>query len=116
MENEGQTTLEEYMNGLSKQWSAVLKAYEDLKEKHKVFCMSAERVDLDQAGPGLREALQRLFHKRRFGMFLEDLLYEDFRKGGLSQLVPPVLQEKQETQPKVPPSFRGNKKDAPTVE
>ena len=70
-------------------WRDVLDAYLDLREKHKVFATAASQIQLDFAGPGLQEALQRLFHKRNFTMFMEDLLYEDHRKGGVAQLTPP---------------------------
>jgi hypothetical protein len=70
-------------------WRAVIEAYLDLREKHKVFCTAASQVEPDFAGPGLQEAMQRLFHRRNFSMFMEDLLFEDHRKGGVSQLTPP---------------------------
>jgi hypothetical protein len=70
-------------------WRDVIDAYQDLREKHKVFCTAASQVKLDFAGPGLSEAMQRLFHRRNFSMFMEDLLFEDHRKGGVSQLTPP---------------------------
>lgn len=77
------------MEKATEAWRNCLETYELLKEKHEVFCQAAYGVKLDLAGPGLKEALHRLFHKRRFSMFLEDLQYEDFRKGGISQLMPP---------------------------
>jgi hypothetical protein len=100
------------MKELAEKWREVLDAYAHLKDKHEVFCKEAVGADLDMAGPGLREALQRLFHKRRFAIFLEDLVYEEHRKGGISQLVPPVLQEADEPvedEGKVPSNFKGKK-------
>lgn len=73
----------------TERWRAVLVAYKTLQDRHKVFCTAAELVELDYAGPGLSEALVRLFHRRSFQMFMEDLMFEDFRKGGVSQLTPP---------------------------
>jgi len=105
------------MEKVTETWRAVLEAYKNLKENHEVFCKTAEGVDLNQAGPGLREALQMLYHKRKFMIFLEDLMYEDFRKGGTDRLLPPVLQEPEEEKeeekenapPKIPSSFKGKK-------
>ena len=110
-------------------WREVLDAYEILKIKHENFCKTAEGIDLDLAGPGLRDALQLLFHRRRFSMFIEDLTLTEFRRGGLSTLVPPVPQEKTEKQPSESPEkpkeekkatppkgFKGKKKDSPTEE
>jgi len=103
------------MEKIVESWRAVLEAYENLKKCHEVFCKTAEGVDLDQAGPGLGLALQMLYHKRKFMIFLEDLMYEDFRKGGLTRLVPPVLQEPEEPK-KVPETFKGKSKAAKAVE
>lgn len=100
------------MRELAEKWREVLDAYILLKDKHEEFCREAVGVDLNMAGPGLRESLQRLFHKRRFSMFLEDLMYEEHRKGGTSHLVPPVLQEPEEPEKKegkVPSNFKGKK-------
>ena len=98
-------------------WRDVLSAYENLKQKHEVFCKAAVGVNLDFAGPGLREALQLLLHKRRWSHFVEDLVFQDFKQGGLSLLTPPVPQEKEDEQPMKPPAnFKGKKKDSPTEE
>lgn len=100
------------MRELTEKWREVLDAYALLRDKHEEFRREAEGVDLNMAGPGLREALQRLFHRRRFPMFLEDLLYEDHRKGGISQLVPPVPEQTEEPEKeegKVPSTFKGKR-------
>lgn len=73
----------------TERWRAVLVAYKTLQDRHKVFSTAAEPIHLDFAGPGLSEAMARLFHKRNFQMFMEDLMFEDFRKGGVTQLTPP---------------------------
>jgi hypothetical protein len=70
-------------------WREVLEGCEDLREKHEVFRTAASQIHLDFAGPGLSEAMQRMFHKRNFTMFMEDYLYEHHRKGGVSHLTPP---------------------------
>lgn len=74
---------------MTEAWRDVLDAYQSLKDTHETFRMTAVDANQDFAGPGLQEALARLFHKRKFSIFLEDLLFEDHRKGGVSQLVPP---------------------------
>ena len=71
-------------------WRKTLEAYILLKESHGEFRKVAEGIHLDFAGPGLSEAMQRLFHKRNFTLFLEDLQYQDQTKGGVSQLMPPT--------------------------
>jgi len=95
---------------VTKKWREVLKAYQSLKDVHEAFRMAAEGINLDFAGPGLQEALVRLFHRRRFNMFLEDLLFEDFRKGGVSQLVPP----KESTEKKKEKSGKKSEKKGPS--
>jgi hypothetical protein len=76
-------------------WRDVLDAYQNLKDAHANFQTTAEGINPDFTGPGLRRATRLLFHKRRFSMFLEDLLYEDHRNGGVSLLqVPPKTSPK----------------------
>jgi hypothetical protein len=81
--------IETQVEDAAEKWREVIEVYLDLQEKHKVFCTAALQFHLDFAGPGLSEAMQRLYHKRNFTIFLEDLMYEDHRKGGVSQLLPP---------------------------
>jgi hypothetical protein len=70
-------------------WRDVLEAYLDFKEKFGVFCTEASGLHIDFAGPGLQTAIQMLYHKRNFTIFVEDLLHEDQRQGGVSRLMPP---------------------------
>ena len=73
----------------TEKWRVVLEMCEDLRKKHEDFCTAASGIHLDFAGPGLSEAMQRMFHKRNFTMFMEDYLYEHHRKGGVDHLRPP---------------------------
>ncbi|MHA2086269.1 MAG: hypothetical protein ACXABD_21200 [Candidatus Thorarchaeota archaeon] len=79
----------ELVKEATERWRDVLEAYLDLREKHKVFATAASLAHLDFAGPGLQVAMSMLFHKRNFTMFMEDLLYEDHRQGGVTRLTPP---------------------------
>lgn len=82
-------SLTKVVNKCTEDWRAFLDGYAKLKELHEAFRISAKEIPLDHAGPGLKVALRMLFHKRRFNIAIEDLLYEDFRRGGLSRLTPP---------------------------
>ena len=73
----------------TERWREVLKAYHALRLAHGNFCKAAETLNPDLAGPGLRIAIQLLFHRRNFQMFMEDLLYEHHRHGDLARVTPP---------------------------
>lgn len=70
-------------------WRKVLKAYGSFRDTWKEFCIAAEGIKLDHAGPQLGRALRLYMHRRRFEMFLEDLVHEDRRYGGVHLLTPP---------------------------
>ena len=115
----------EQIEKLTQTWREFLEAYELLKKKHEQFCKDGEGVNLDLAGPGLRTALQLYIHRRRFSHALEDIMYQEYLKGNLVHLTPPVPEEIVEEQPTeekviIPPSFAGKKsskkKDSSTQE
>lgn len=67
----------------------LVKGYKSLKSLHERFVRETEDSCMDFAGPELQTAMQLSFHKRlRFTLFIEDIVYEDFRQGGLDRVTP----------------------------
>jgi hypothetical protein len=77
------------MKKATETWRDVLEAYKDFKDKFGVFRTETALLHPDFAGPGLQVAMQMLFHKRNFAIFVDDLIHEDERHGGVSRLMPP---------------------------
>jgi len=100
MSKEDVKEMHDKVNIATEQWRDVLEAYQVLREKHKDFCTAAGLVHLDFAGPGLQVAMSMLFHKRNFNLFMEDLLYEEHRMGGVARLTPPIVPQKKKGQSK----------------
>lgn len=67
----------------------LVKGYKTLKTLHERFVRETEDSCMDFAGPELQRAMQLSFHKRtRFTLFIEDIVHEDARQGGLALVTP----------------------------
>jgi len=77
----------------------LVKAYKSLKTLHERFVRETGDSCMDFAGPELQTAMQLSLHKRtRFTLFMEDLVYEDFRHGGVDRITPKQPQTKESVQ------------------
>jgi hypothetical protein len=78
----------------------LVKGYKTLKTLHERFVRETEDSCMDFAGPELQTAMQLSFHKRpRFTLFIEDIVHEDFRQGGLDRVTPPKQPQTEESPP-----------------
>ena len=67
----------------------LVRGFKSLKSLHERFVRETEDSCMDFAGPELQTAMQLSFHKRlRFTLFVEDIVHEDFRQGGLHRVTP----------------------------
>jgi len=73
---------------LEHRWREVIGTYLKLKKLHGQFVQEANGFLLDHLGPELQKVFQMRLHKRRFSIFLEDLLHWETTKGNLNELTP----------------------------